>query len=77
MPDLGHFPHFMMKEIHDQPISISNVLGGRISSDGLTARLGGFSLSPEEMGSLKRINLIACGTAFYAAEIGSILIREH
>ncbi len=77
MPDLGHFPHFMMKEIHDQPISISNVLGGRISSDGLNARLGGFSLSPEEMGMLRRINLIACGTAFYAAEIGSFLIREH
>ncbi len=75
--DKGIFPHFMLKEIHDQPISISNVLGGRISSDGLRAELGGFSLSPERMRKLSRINLVACGTAFYAAQIGAIFLRNH
>ena len=43
--DKGVFEHLMLKEIHDQPISVSNVLGGRISSDGKRAGLQGFHLS--------------------------------
>ena len=74
--DLRGFPNMMLKEIHDQPISLSNVLGGRISPDGNKAVLQGFSLSPDEMRKLSRINLIGCGTAFFAAQIGEIYIRE-
>jgi len=74
--DKGNFQHLMLKEIHDQPISVSNVLGGRISSDGKRAGLQGFELTPEEMRGLKRINLVACGTAFFAAQIGETYIRE-
>ncbi len=74
--DKGIFPNLMLKEIHDQPISISNVLGGRISSDGKKAGLQGFSLSPNEMRKLNRINLIGCGTAFFACKIGEIYLRE-
>lgn len=75
--DKGPFPHLMLKEMHDQPISLSNVLGGRISSDGLNAKLGGFALTPEEIRGLDRINLVACGSAYYAAEIGANLLRRH
>lgn len=75
--DKGPFPHLMLKEMHDQPVSLSNVLGGRISSDGMHAKLGGFTLSPEEIRNLDRINLVACGSAFYAAEIGAQLLRRH
>ncbi len=67
--DPGNFPHMMLKEIHDQPTSLSNVLSGRISADGLTAELGGMSLSPKEIMKLDRINFVACGTAYYASEI--------
>lgn len=74
--DPGMFPHMMLKEIHDQPISLSNVLSGRISADGLRAELGGFALSPEEIKNLDRINLVACGTAYYASEIISAYIRK-
>ncbi len=73
--DPGNFPHMMLKEIHDQPTSLSNVLSGRISADGLSAKLSGFSLSPEEIRQLDRINLVACGTAYYASEIISSYIR--
>ena len=66
----------MLKEIHDQPISISNALSGRISADGKSAELGGLSLSASELRNLERINLVACGTAYYAAEIISSYIRE-
>jgi len=74
--DPGNFPHMMLKEIHDQPTSLSNVLSGRISSDGISAELHGFDLSPSEIRKLERINLIACGTAYYASEIISSYIRK-
>ena len=74
--DPGNFEHMMLKEIFDQPTSLSNVLSGRITADGRKARLGGFSLTPEEIRSLDRINLVACGTAYYAAEIISAYIRK-
>lgn len=74
--DPGNFEHMMLKEIHDQPTSISNALSGRISADGRSAELGGFSLSASNLRNLDRINLVACGTAYYAAEIISSYIRE-
>lgn len=75
--DPGIYPHMMLKEIHDQPLSLSNALNGRISADGKKVSLGGFSLSPEEIKNLDRINLVACGTAYYAAEIISSYIRKY
>ena len=74
--DPGNFDHMMLKEIYDQPNALSNSLSGRISADGLKAELGGLSLAPEEIKSLDRINLVACGTAYYAAEIMSSYIRR-
>jgi len=74
--DPGFYPHMMLKEIHDQPTSLSNALTGRIKADGLSAELSGFELSPEEIKSLERINLVACGTAYFASEIISAYIRE-
>ncbi len=74
--DPGNFEHMMLKEIHDQPTSLSNAISGRISADGSNSELGGFTLSPEEIMNLERINLVACGTAYYAAEIISYYIRK-
>ena len=74
--DPGNFPHMMLKEIHDQPTSLSNALSGRISSDGLSAELSGFELSIEQITKLDRINLVACGTAYYASEIICSYIRR-
>ena len=73
----GLFEHMMLKEIHDQPISLSNALHGRISSDGLNAKLRGFSLSPSKMKNLDKINLVACGTAYYASLIMVEYIRKY
>tara|TARA_B100000029_G_scaffold161656_1_gene157643 strand:+ start:930 stop:2756 length:1827 start_codon:yes stop_codon:yes gene_type:complete len=75
--DPGNFSHMMLKEIHDQPTALSNVLSGRISADGLRSELSGFSLSPDEIKKLERINLVACGTAYYASEIISSYIRTY
>jgi len=75
--DPGIFEDLMLKEIFDQPVSLTNVLSGRVSSDGLRVELGGLELNPEEIKSLERINLVGCGTAYFAAKIGANIIRKH
>lgn len=72
----GRHENMMLKEIFDQPISISNVMGGRISSDGRSAELGGISLTSQEISNLDRINIVGCGSAFYASLIGVHILRE-
>jgi len=52
--DPGKFNHMMLKEIHDQVISVTNAISGRISADGISASLGGMSLSPSEIVKLDR-----------------------
>ncbi len=64
------FDHFMLKEIFDQPTVVQDAYRGRIDLENGTAHLGGFNLSEEDMHSVNRIVLIACGTASYAAMIG-------
>ena len=73
---LGENSHIPITIRNDQPTSLSNVLSGRISSDGISAELSGFALSPAEIRKLERINLVACGTAYYASEIISSYIRK-
>ena len=75
--DPGIFSHMMIKEIYDQPISLSNVLSGRISAKGYSARLNGFSLSVEEIKNLDKINLVGCGSAYYASKIMAEYIRQY
>jgi glutamine---fructose-6-phosphate transaminase (isomerizing) len=75
--DPGNFAHMMLKEIHDQPISLSNALSGRISASGKSARLNGFNLSIGEIQKLDKINLVACGTAFHASKIMAEYIRKY
>jgi len=74
--DPGRFGHMMLKEIYDQPISISNAMGGRISADGMNVELGGFSITKEEISALERINIVACGSAYYASLIGIEFLRK-
>jgi len=64
------FPNFMLKEIFDQPTVFEDAVRGRIKSDEGTAHLGGINMTDEEMRSVERIILIACGTASYAAMVG-------
>ena len=74
--DPGVFGHMMLKEIHDQPTALQNAIAGRVSADGKSAILSGFTLSPEEMKNLSRLNLVACGSAFFAAQLGVRYIRS-
>jgi len=62
----GGFENFMLKEIFDQPTVFEDAIRGRIDMSEGTAKLGGLNMNLEEMRAIKRIILIACGTASYA-----------
>lgn len=64
------FPHFMLKEIFDQPTVMQDAIRGRYNLSEGTAHLGGLNMKENEMHEVKRIVLIACGTAYYAALVG-------
>lgn len=70
------FPHFMLKEIFDQPNVVQDAIRGRYKLEDGTAHLGGLNMSDEQMRSIKRIILIACGTASYAGTVGKYMFER-
>jgi glucosamine--fructose-6-phosphate aminotransferase (isomerizing) len=69
--ELGDFPHYMLKEIHDQPEALRQCLGGRVVPEDGTARLGGLDLGPRELVKLPHVALMGCGTAYHACLVGA------
>ena len=61
----GGYPHFMLKEIHEQPRGLRETLAGRISEIDGDVRLD-LGMSDEEMQTLERVTIIACGTSYHA-----------
>jgi glucosamine--fructose-6-phosphate aminotransferase (isomerizing) len=72
----GGYRHFMLKEIHEQPRTITDTFRGRISlKDGAVA-LEGVPLTASRMRRIKKIHLVACGTAWHAALVGKFMLEE-
>ena len=74
--ELDGFPHFMMKEIHDQPTSVCNTLRGRLLREEGDARLNGLNLPANQCGRVQRIVILACGTSWHAGLVGRHVIEE-
>ncbi len=72
----GGYRHFMHKEIHEQPRAITDTFRGRISLKEGAVALEGVPLSSAQMRRVKRIHLVACGTAWHAALVGKFLLEE-
>ncbi len=70
------FPHFMLKEIFDQPTVIADAIRGRYNLADGTAMLGGLNMTDEQMRGVKRVILIACGTASYAGMVGKYMFER-
>ncbi|QDT36593.1 Glutamine--fructose-6-phosphate aminotransferase [isomerizing] [Stratiformator vulcanicus] len=66
----------MLKEIFEQPRTIENAMRGRIDQDEATAKFGGLNLSVQQLRSVDRIVLTACGTSWHAGLVGEYLIEE-
>jgi len=76
MIEKAGFPHFMLKEIFEQPQSLRNTLRGRLILEEGTARLGGLNMSPAELRAITRVVITACGTSWHAGMIGEYMIEE-
>ena len=72
----GGFEHFMLKEIFEQPRSLRDVLRGRLLEGDGMARLGGIERHREELLSVDRVVITACGTSWHAALIGEYMIED-
>jgi len=72
----GGYPHFMLKEIHEQPQVILDTLRGRYSYDSGEADLPDLAMTPEELINAKRIWIVACGTSWHAGLVGKYLFEE-
>ncbi len=72
----GGHPHFMLKEILEQPESIETALSGRLLEEEGTAKLSGLNMTDKELLSIERIVLTACGTSWHSALIGEYVLEE-
>ena len=73
----GEFPHYMLKEIHDQKTSISDTMRGRLNLDDGTTNLGGIADHIPNLLSASRIYITACGTSWHVGLIGKHLIEDY
>lgn len=72
----GGFPHFMLKEIYEQPRTIIDCIRGRVNPEGTDVILSGVRDNQEKFLNTDRIIIVACGTSWHAGLIGKHLIEE-
>jgi glucosamine--fructose-6-phosphate aminotransferase (isomerizing) len=75
--DKEGFPHFMLKEIFEQPRAIHDTFRGRILPDYSGIMLGGLHNVLETMSEAERIIIIACGTSWHAGLVGEYIFEEY
>ncbi|MBN1425540.1 glutamine--fructose-6-phosphate transaminase (isomerizing) [Candidatus Fermentibacteria bacterium] len=73
----GDFPHFMLKEIHEQPEAIERTVSGRLIESEGDSHLGGLNMTPNELLGVTRIVIIGCGTSWHAGLIGEYMLEEN
>ncbi len=74
--ELGGYPHFMLKEIHEQPETVTATLRGRLLFGEGTARLNGLNLTSDDCAAIQRILIVACGTSWHSGLVGRYAIEE-
>ncbi|MBU2494870.1 MAG: glutamine--fructose-6-phosphate transaminase (isomerizing) [Bacteroidetes bacterium] len=72
----GGYPHFMLKEIMEQPDSITNAMRGRLLFKEGSTKLGGLQGYEDRLANSKRIIISACGTSWHAALVGEYMIEQ-
>ena len=73
----GGFPHFMLKEIFEQPQSVQNAFRGRLLLDEGTGHLGGLNMEKNALRLIDRIIIIGCGTSWHSGMIGEYMLEEY
>jgi glucosamine--fructose-6-phosphate aminotransferase (isomerizing) len=72
----GGYRHFMLKEIFEQPDAIRNTVQSYLSSDRGAVHLEGSGFRAQDLATVRRIHLAACGTSWHAALVGKFLIES-
>ena len=70
------YPHYMLKEIFEQPNTVRDAMRGRLNPEESTAKLGGLNMTPPQLRDVGRIVFTGCGTALHAARVGEYLIER-
>ena len=70
------YKHFMLKEIHEQPGIIRNLLAGKVFADDRPIKLDEVKLDLETLKHLDRIQIVACGTSLHAAMVGKYILED-
>src|SRR6266702_42624 len=77
MPDKNGFPHYMLKEIFEQPKSLRDTISPRISLEDAQVRIADeVRIGPDELRALRRINIVASGTSRHAGMAGQYMFQE-
>jgi len=72
----GDYPHYMLKEICEQPDTVRDAMRGRLTYEECTAKLGGLNMNPAELRDVARVVLTGCGTALHAGRVGEYIIEQ-
>jgi glucosamine--fructose-6-phosphate aminotransferase (isomerizing) len=72
----GGYRHFMLKEIFEQPDAIRNTVSAHLSSDRSEVFVEGLGFTSEQLASLNRVHLVACGTSWHSCLVGKFLIEN-
>lgn len=73
----GGYPHFMLKEIMEEPETIENAIRGRLLLEEGNVKLGGLDSVSDKLREINRLILVACGTAGFAARVGEYMLEEY
>jgi len=76
MPDKGGFPHYMLKEIFEQPQGLRDTIAPRVSLEEGLIRLPEVRIGVDELRAVRRINIVASGTSRHAGMAGQYMIQE-
>ncbi len=71
----GGYPHFMLKEIHEQPRALRDTIASRITSSG-EIELDKIKLPDSQIAAISKINIIGCGSAYHAGIVGKYYIEK-
>lgn len=74
--ELNGFPHFMLKEIYEQPETIKNAIRGRLEPGEGVPKLGGIIPVWERLKNCRHLVIVACGTSYYAGCIGRYVFEK-
>lgn len=75
--DRGSFPHYMLKEIMEQPESIGQTIQGRLIPSEGNAKLGGLDTVQQRLKQAERMCIVGCGTARHAGLLGAYMFEEY